>query len=170
MAGLQNAGSHQICLSGDCIPLHLLRRTKVCCCVRHQTCTGLCICSKAPANCNPLLLLDRMYVNIEDWVSRQTGQPNEPFLVSRWQRCSQRRRTVVRSHVLSMRPVRSVQQVVELFKSSCDARFHWGKAGWSTFWPCFDGAVIYPDTWCQFGCAVEVSSPHRLLFCFSGCC
>ena len=27
----------------------------------------------------------RMYVNIEDWVSRQTGQPNEPFLVSQWQ-------------------------------------------------------------------------------------
>jgi len=56
-----------------------------------------------------------------------------------------------------------VQQVVEVFKSRCDARFHWGKAGWSTFWPCFDGAVTYPDTWCHFGCAVEVTSAHHLL-------
>ena len=55
------------------------------------------------------------------------------------------------------------QQVVQLFTSSCkDARFHWGKAGWSSFWPCFDGAITYPDTWCHFGCAVEVSSPYRL--------
>jgi len=40
---------------------------------------------------------------------------------------------------------------------ACGGRLHWGKAGWPRFLPNFDGAVApngYPDTWCQFGCAV----------------
>lgn len=33
------------------------------------------------------------------------------------------------------------------------ARLHWGKAGWPD--PgCWNGAEVYPDTWCDFGCAV----------------
>ena len=39
---------------------------------------------------------------------------------------------------------------------SCRGRLHWGKAGWQSLAPCFDGAREYPDTWCHFGCAVHV--------------
>lgn len=52
------------------------------------------------------------------------------------------------------------QQVIGMFKNLCNARFHWGKAGWSgnsqSFWPCFDGAAVYGENWCHFGCAVQV--------------
>ena len=41
----------------------------------------------------------------------------------------------------------------------CGARFHWGKAGWPKHLPCFDGAAVYPDTWCDFGCAVQELDP-----------
>ena len=49
-----------------------------------------------------------------------------------------------------------VQETIHLFLSKCRARFHWGKAGWPRHFPCFDGATMYPDTWCNFGCAVQV--------------
>ncbi|KAK9839103.1 hypothetical protein WJX74_009638 [Apatococcus lobatus] len=72
----------------------------------------------------------RMFVNMEDHVSRQTGQPNHPFL-----------------------------QMVGLFRDKCQARLHWGKAGWPEFASCFDGATEYPDSWCDFGCAVQELDP-----------
>ena len=40
----------------------------------------------------------------------------------------------------------------------CWARMHWGKAGWPEWAPCFDGSQEYPDTWCDFGCAVKVQT------------
>jgi hypothetical protein len=125
----------------------------------HRQSNDLCASKSAATGCVPTLhCWRRMFVNIEDWVSRQTRQPNEPFLVRG-----------PRSPLSSMRAMSRfsagahhetthafAQQVVELFMTSCNARFHWGKAGWSTFWPCFDGATVYPDTWCHFGCGVQV--------------
>jgi hypothetical protein len=49
------------------------------------------------------------------------------------------------------------QKVVEFIRDECNIRFHWGKAGWPRYNGCFEGSVTYPDTWCDFGCAVEVS-------------
>jgi hypothetical protein len=69
----------------------------------------------------------RMYVNMEDYVSRSTGKPNVEF-----------------------------QRVITLFMQRCSARLHWGKAGWPQHATCFDGAAEYPDSWCHFGCAVQV--------------
>ncbi len=51
------------------------------------------------------------------------------------------------------------QAVVSLFREQCEARLHWGKAGWPRYAPCFDGAKEYPDTWCHFGCAVQARFP-----------
>ena len=47
---------------------------------------------------------------------------------------------------------------MEVFRRQCGARMHWGKAGWPAHAACFDGAAEYPDTWCDFGCAVQVSA------------
>lgn len=30
------------------------------------------------------------------------------------------------------------------------------KEGWTRHAQCFDGASEYPDSWCNFGCAVQV--------------
>lgn len=39
------------------------------------------------------------------------------------------------------------------------ARLHWGKGGWPD--PgCWNGAEYYPDTWCDFGCAVKDLDPE----------
>lgn len=42
----------------------------------------------------------------------------------------------------------------------CGARFHLGKAGLNEVVVknegCWDGAKEYPQTWCHFGCAVQV--------------
>lgn len=43
----------------------------------------------------------RMYVNMEDYLSLSTGQPNQQF-----------------------------NEIVKLFLDKCDARLHWGKYGW----------------------------------------
>lgn len=48
------------------------------------------------------------------------------------------------------------QEIMEEFRDNCNARFHWGKAGWPRLLPCFDGQKYYPETWCDFGCAVAV--------------
>lgn len=50
----------------------------------------------------------------------------------------------------------AVQRVMSILVSECSGRLHWGKAGWLRYNGCFDGAKAYPDTWCQFGCAVQV--------------
>jgi len=71
----------------------------------------------------------RLYVNMEDFVT-PNGAPNPWF-----------------------------DRVVEIFLTSCDARLHWGKWGWVKYHPCFDGAVSYPETWCDFGCAVHELDP-----------
>lgn len=49
-----------------------------------------------------------------------------------------------------------VQAVIGLFHDKCDARLHWGKAGWPEHEPCYDGSKLLPKTWCHFGCAVQV--------------
>lgn len=51
------------------------------------------------------------------------------------------------------------QTVISLFREKCDARLHWGKAGWPEHAQCFDGAKEYPETWCDFGCAVNELDP-----------
>lgn len=65
-----------------------------------------------------------------------------------------------------MRPAESftticwlLQKVVSMFRDSCGARLHWGKAGWPEHATCFDGAKEYNTTWCQFGCAVHELDP-----------
>ena len=46
-----------------------------------------------------------------------------------------------------------------LLEERCQARLHWGKAGWPAHARCFDGAVEYGSDWCQFGCAVRELDP-----------
>ena len=53
----------------------------------------------------------------------------------------------------------AAQEVMRIFRQDCGARMHWGKAGWPQWAACFDGAREYPDSWCHFGCAVQVLSP-----------
>ena len=72
----------------------------------------------------------RVYVNLEDYLRHNTGNENKRF-----------------------------QRVIELFRTKCNARLHWGKAGWPKHAQCFDGAKEYPDSWCDFGCAVETLDP-----------
>jgi len=69
-------------------------------------------------------------VNIEDHLSISSGQQNAKF-----------------------------DEVLDFFLEQCGARLHWGKAGWPTHQPCFDGAEDYPETWCDFGCAVQELDP-----------
>ena len=52
------------------------------------------------------------------------------------------------------------QKLIGFIKDTCNPRFHWAKAGWPRYLSCFDGSTVYPDTWCDFGCAAQV----RLLF------
>lgn len=54
--------------------------------------------------------------------------------------------------------------VMELFRTKCDARLHWGKGGWPLFAKCFDGAKEYPDSWCDFGCAAQVGGRMRVSY------
>jgi hypothetical protein len=71
-----------------------------------------------------------MYVNIEDYLSLSTNKPNE-----KWDR------------------------IAELFLTRCNARLHWGKYGQPQLDQCFDGAKSYPQSWCDFGCAVNQLDP-----------
>eukprot|EP00210_Caulerpa_lentillifera_P006113 g5840.t1 len=73
----------------------------------------------------------RMFINLEDYVSYNSGNGNKQF-----------------------------DRVIELFRKKCNARLHWGKAGWTKHAACFDGATEYPATWCDFGCAVETLDPR----------
>jgi len=44
----------------------------------------------------------------------------------------------------------------------CGGRLHWGKAGWPTLlpnWNPMDTVTGYPQTWCDFGCAVNALDP-----------
>jgi FAD/FMN-containing dehydrogenase len=73
----------------------------------------------------------RMYINMEDYISRSNGNiVNTQF-----------------------------QKVIALFREKCGARLHWGKAGFPRHAPCFDGAVEYGESWCNFGCAVNELDP-----------
>jgi len=54
-----------------------------------------------------------------------------------------------------------VQKLIGFINETCTPRLHWAKAGWPRYLSCFDGSVAYPNTWCDFGCAVQVSgSPN----------
>lgn len=46
---------------------------------------------------------------------------------------------------------------MSLLHDQCQARLHWGKAGWPQLEPCYDGSKHLPETWCQFGCAIQVT-------------
>jgi hypothetical protein len=73
----------------------------------------------------------RLYINMEDYISAAAMSGNNPRF----------------------------QQVMGLFRDKCNARLHWGKAGWKqTYAACFDGAKEYSE-WCDFGCAVVDLDP-----------
>lgn len=57
-----------------------------------------------------------------------------------------------------------------LLHDKCQARLHWGKAGWPQLEPCYDGSQHFPETWCQFGCAVQVTMLLRLKQHLLTCC
>ncbi|PSC73742.1 L-gulonolactone oxidase [Micractinium conductrix] len=80
----------------------------------------------SPATDGPL-----MWINMEDYLSRSSGVPNDKF-----------------------------HKVVSLFRERCGARLHWGKAGWPEHAKCFDGGKEYPNTWGHFGCAVQELDPQ----------
>jgi hypothetical protein len=71
----------------------------------------------------------RLYVNMEDYIALNGG-------LNPW-----------------------FDRVVDIFLNKCNARLHWGKWGWVKYQPCFDGAVAYSETWCDFGCAVHELDP-----------
>lgn len=83
----------------------------------------------SPSNGGPV-----MYVNIEDYLTKTSGEENWRFM-----------------------------KVLDIFTQSCGGRLHWGKAGWpnSKAGKCFDGAVTYKDTWCDFGCAAHQLDPSE---------
>ena len=76
----------------------------------------------------------RMHVNLEDFVLYSTGARNAAF-----------------------------QGIMNFFRTNdkCQARLHWGKAGWIEHGQCFDGAKEYPESWCDFGCAAQELDPTR---------
>ena len=76
----------------------------------------------------------RMHMNLEDFVLYSTGVRNSAF-----------------------------QGIMDYLRKDerCKARLHWGKAGWPEHAKCFDGAVEYPDSWCDFGCAAFELDPTR---------
>lgn len=49
------------------------------------------------------------------------------------------------------------QAIVNIMLSH-NGRLHWGKAGMDEFGRCFRGAEQWGKAWCDFGCAVQVSS------------
>ncbi|EFN57507.1 hypothetical protein CHLNCDRAFT_143085 [Chlorella variabilis] len=89
-----------------------------------------------------------LWVNMEDWVSLSSGVPNDKFLavirMFRWERGP-----------AVLLPVGQEMGAWE----RCQARLHWGKAGWDELSQCFDGAKEYPSTWCHFGCAAQELDP-----------
>lgn len=77
-----------------------------------------------------------MWINLEDYItfSDPDHNPNEKFL-----------------------------KVIKLFVDTCDARLHWGKAGFQEAVDSTDYNVVekYGDNWCSFGCAVHQLDPTR---------
>ena len=77
-----------------------------------------------------------MWINLEDYVtfSDPDHKPNEKFL-----------------------------EVIRLFVDTCDARLHWGKAGFQEAVDSTDYNVVekYGNHWCDFGCAVHQLDPTR---------
>ncbi|GMH42611.1 hypothetical protein BSKO_10530 [Bryopsis sp. KO-2023] len=78
--------------------------------------------------------MPRMYMNLEDYLFYNKGRNrNEAFA-----------------------------NVIGYLRSNpacATARLHWGKAGWPES-GCWHGADEYPDTWCDFGCAVQKLDPE----------
>ena len=74
----------------------------------------------------------RMYINIEDYITKSTKVRNAKF-----------------------------DRFVEILMTRCNSRLHWGKFGWEIFEKCYDGSASknYPNTWCDFGCAVQELDP-----------
>ena len=77
-----------------------------------------------------------MWINLEDYVtfSEPDHGTNEKFL-----------------------------QVIRLFVDTCDARLHWGKAGFKEAVNSTDYNLVdkYGDNWCNFGCAAHQLDPER---------
>lgn len=76
--------------------------------------------------------IPRVFINLEDYIFYNNGrQRNERFF-----------------------------QVVAFLRGNpaCSGRLHWGKAGWPDT-GCWHGAQEYPNTWCDFGCAVRALDP-----------
>ncbi|KAI8101866.1 hypothetical protein M9434_006929 [Picochlorum sp. BPE23] len=77
-----------------------------------------------------------MWINLEDYVtfSDPNHTPNEKFF-----------------------------KVIRLFVDECDARLHWGKAGFQEAVDSTDYNVVekYGNNWCSFGCAVHQLDPTR---------
>eukprot|EP00889_Picochlorum_renovo_P004731 jgi/Picre1/31761/NNA_007111.t1 len=77
-----------------------------------------------------------MWINLEDYVtfSDPNHTPNEKFF-----------------------------KVIRLFVEECDARLHWGKAGFQEAVDSTDYNVVekYGNNWCSFGCAVHQLDPTR---------
>ena len=47
-----------------------------------------------------------------------------------------------------------------LSHESCSpGRLHWGKSGWPDF-GCWNGAEVYGNNWCDFGCVVRALDPE----------
>ena len=72
----------------------------------------------------------RIYINIEDYVKYQSFDAKNVDFQAVW--------ALLRSPV-------------------CQGRMHWGKTGWVGSG--FKGAAEYPDTWCDYGCAVHELDP-----------
>lgn len=77
-----------------------------------------------------------MWINLEDYVtfSEADHTPNEKFF-----------------------------KVIRLFVETCDARLHWGKAGFQEAVNSVDYDVVdkYGENWCSFGCAAHQLDPSR---------
>ncbi|CAL5225804.1 g8581 [Coccomyxa viridis] len=52
-----------------------------------------------------------------------------------------------------------LHKLIAFVNETCSPRLHWAKAGWPRYLSCFDGSVAYPQTWCDFGCAVQDLDP-----------
>ena len=94
-----------------------------------------------------------MYVNIEDFVKYNRGGTNASSTETTTEKDEPSQKTPSEKNEPFLRVVRLLRS------ETCRGRLHWGKAGWPTHTPCFDGAEDYPETWCDFGCAVVELDP-----------
>lgn len=108
----------------------------------------------------------RMFINLEDHLSHTTKKPNVQFEVCRLLLCEEQQASAVGCHAcMLLEPMLGwhAQRVMRYLVQNCNARMHWGKAGWPWLEPCFDGAAHYAN-WCDFGCAVQVRNRCSLYF------